>query len=78
MPKPCSSDLCQRAIALVEAGQTRRAAARLLNIGKATVILWVRDYRATGKQCAEPMGGAASRFSLSVTGCWRGLRRLRT
>jgi transposase len=63
VPKPYSSDLRQRAIALVEAGQSRRAVAQLLNVGKATVILWVKDYRATGKQAAKPMGGRR-RFAL--------------
>jgi transposase len=69
MPKPYSSDLRQRAIALVEAGHSRRAVARLLNIGKATVILWVRDYRATGKQAAKPMGGRR-RFALLAERDW--------
>ena len=57
MPKPYSSDLRQRAIALVETGQSRRAVAKLLGLDKSTVILWVRDDRATGKQAAKPMGG---------------------
>ena len=69
MPKPYSSDLRQRVIALVEAGQSRRAVARLLNIGKATVILWVKDYRATGKQAAKPMGGRR-RFALLAERDW--------
>ena len=69
MPKPYSSDLRQRAIALVEAGQSRRAVARLLAIGKATVILWVKDYRATGKQAAKPMGGRR-RFALLAERDW--------
>ena len=63
MPKPYSSDLRQRAIALVEAGQSRRAVAKLLDLDKSTVILWVKDYRATGKQAAKPMGGRR-RFAL--------------
>lgn len=63
MPKPYSSDLRQRAIALVEAGQSCRSVARLLKLGKATVILWVKDYRETGKQAAKPMGGRR-RFAL--------------
>jgi len=69
LPKPYSSDLRQRAIALVEAGQSRRAVARLLAIGKATVILWVKDYRATGKQAAKPMGGRR-RFALLAERDW--------
>ena len=63
MPKPYSSDLRQRAIALVEAGQSRRSVAKLLDLDKSTVILWVKDYRATGKQAAKPMGGRR-RFAL--------------
>ena len=57
MPKSYSSDLRERAIALVEGGQSRSAVARLLAIGKSTVILWVKDHRATGKCAALPMGG---------------------
>ena len=57
MPKPYSSDLRRRAIALVEAGQSRRAVARLLDLDKSTVILWVKEFRTTGKQSAMPMGG---------------------
>ncbi len=57
MPKPYSSDLRQRAIALVEGGQSRRAVARLLDLDKSTVILWVKEFRATGKQAAAAMGG---------------------
>ena len=57
MPKPYSSDLRQRAIALVESGQSRRGVAKLLGLDKSTVILWVKDYRAIGKQAAKPMGG---------------------
>ena len=63
MPKPYSSDLRQRAIALVKAGQSRRAVARLLDLDKSTVILWVKEFRATGKQTAMPMGGRR-RFAL--------------
>ena len=63
MPKPYSSDLRQRAIALVEGGQSRRGVAKLLELDKSTVILWVREFRATGKQAAAAMGGRR-RFAL--------------
>jgi transposase len=69
MAKPYSSDLRQRAIALVEAGQSRRAVARLLDLGKATFILWMRDYRSTGKRAAKPMGGRR-RFALLAERDW--------
>ena len=63
MPKPYSSDLRQRVIALVEGGQPRRAVARLLDLDKSTVIRWIEQFRATGKQAAAPMGGRR-RFAL--------------
>jgi transposase len=69
MPKPYSSDLRRRAIALVEAGQSRCSVACLLDIGKSTVILWMKDYRATGKQAAKPMGGRR-RFALRAERDW--------
>ena len=69
MPKPYSADLRQRAIALVEGGQSRRAVAKLLNLDKSTVILWVKEFRATGKQAALPMGGRR-RFALLSERAW--------
>lgn len=69
MPKPYSSDLRYRAIALVEGGQSRSAVARLLNLSKSVVILWLRDYRASGKQAALPMGGRR-RFALLSERDW--------
>ncbi len=63
MAKPYSSDLRQRAISLVEGGQSRRAVARLLDLDKSTVILWAKQFRETGKQAADPMGGRR-RFAL--------------
>ena len=69
MPKPYSSDLRQRAIALVEGGQSRRGVAKLLDLDKSTVILWVKEFRATGKQAAAPMGGRR-RFALLAERDW--------
>ena len=69
MAKPYSSDLRRRAIGLVEAGQSRRAVAKLLDLDKSTVILWVKEYRATGRQAAKPMGGRR-RFALLAERDW--------
>jgi transposase len=69
MAKPYSSDLRRRAIGLVEAGQSRRAVAKLLDLDKSTVILWVKEYRATGRQAAKPMGGRR-RFVLLAERDW--------
>ena len=41
----------------MEGGQSRRAVAKLLDLDKSTVILWVKEFRATGKQAAASMGG---------------------
>ena len=69
MPKPYSSDLRQRAIALVEGGESRSAVARLLDLSKSVVILWMKDYRESGKQAAKPMGGRR-RFVLLAERDW--------
>ena len=69
MPQPYPSDLRQRAIALVEAGLSRRAVAKLLALNKSTVILWVKEFRATGKQAAAAMGGCR-RFALLEQRDW--------
>ena len=69
MAKPYSSDLRQRAIALVEAGQSRRGAVKLLDLDKSTVIVWVKEYRATGRQAAKPMSGRR-RVALLAEGDW--------
>ena len=57
MTRPYSLDLRQRAVSLVEAGQSRRAVARLLDLGEATVIRWTRRHTMTGGCTAKPMGG---------------------
>ena len=57
MTRPYSMDLRVRAVALVEAGQSRRAVARLLGLGEATVIRWLRRQTIFGTCAAKPMGG---------------------
>lgn len=57
MTRPYSHDLRQRAVSLVLSGQSRRAVARLLNLGEATVIRWAKRQIATGSCAAKPMGG---------------------
>ena len=57
MTRPYSLDLRLRAVLLVEAGQSRRAVARLLHLGEATVIRWTRRHTITGGCAAKPMGG---------------------
>jgi putative transposase len=58
MTRPYSLDLRQRAVSLVTAGQSRRAVARLLDLGESTVIRWTQRQQTTGDCAAKPMGGA--------------------
>ena len=58
MTRPYSMDLRERAVLLVEAGQSRRAVARLLDLGEATVIRWLRRQKDEGGCAAKPMGGS--------------------
>ena len=58
MTRPYSPDLRSRAVLLVEAGQSRRAVARLLSLGESTVIRWMQRHSSTGSCLAKPMGGA--------------------
>ena len=57
MAKTLSADLRSRVIAAVEAGGSRWAVADRFGIGVATVIRWVRVFRAAGAIAALPKGG---------------------
>ena len=57
MSRPYSTDLRERAVALVEGGQSRHQVARLFKVGVSSVIRWCRRQRATGTCAAKPMGG---------------------
>jgi transposase len=57
MARPYSPDLRERVIDAVLGGMSRRRAADLFNVGIATVINWVREFRQTGRKSAKPMGG---------------------
>lgn len=55
-----SKDLRQRAVAIVEAGDSSREAARLLGIGASTAIRWVERWTTTGSIDAKPGAGGWS------------------
>ena len=57
MTQAYSLDLRQRAVALVAAGQSRRAVARLLRLGESSVIRWTQRQASTGDCSAKPRGG---------------------
>ena len=57
MARPYSMDLRERAVAAVEGGMSRNAAARQFRVAISTVIKWMARYRATGSVAPGQMGG---------------------
>jgi transposase len=57
MAKGYSNDLRVRAVAMVEAGESAREAARLLDIGASTSIRWIDRWTKTGSVDAKPGTG---------------------
>jgi transposase len=57
MAKGYSTDLRARAVALVEAGESRREVARLLDLAASTTIRWMDRWQATGNVAAKPGTG---------------------
>ncbi|GBR09810.1 hypothetical protein AOE01nite_36450 [Acetobacter oeni] len=57
MTRALSTDLRQRALAAVASGMTRRAAASRFGISPSTVIRWVAEWRASGRDHALTQGG---------------------
>ena len=58
MPKPCSQDLRERAVAAVVEGRSRHGVARLFHVSASSVIRWTQRLETTGSTAAKPMGGA--------------------
>ncbi len=57
MGKPLSMDLRARALAAVDAGMSRRAAAKRFGVGVSSVIRWDAARRATGCFSPKAQGG---------------------
>lgn len=58
MSRPYSDDLRSRAVAAVEAGQSRHQVAKVFQVGVSSVIGWVDRRRRTGSFSPKPMGGS--------------------
>lgn len=58
MGKPLSMDLRRRALAAVDGGMSRRAAAGRFGVSVSSVIRWDAQRRATGSFAPKPQGGA--------------------
>lgn len=57
MARPYSMDLRERAVARVQAGESVRCVARVLNISPSSVVKWSQRFRATGSAAAGKIGG---------------------
>ena len=68
MAKGYSKDLRVRAVALVEDGESRREAARVLGLGASTAIRWLERWATTGSVAALP-GTGHSRSRRIANGC---------
>jgi len=69
MAKGYSKDLRVRAVALVEEGESRREAARLLGLVPSTAIRWIERWTTTGSVDAKP-GTGHSRSPLEKHKQW--------
>jgi transposase len=69
MARGYSKDLRVRAVSIVEAGESAREAARLLNIGASTAIRWIERWTRTGSVDAKP-GTGHSRSPLEKYRQW--------
>lgn len=69
MAKGYSKDLRARAVALVEDGESRREAARVLGLGASTAIRWIERWATTGSVAALP-GTGHSRSPLEAHRQW--------
>lgn len=57
MTAPLSDDLRVRLVAAVEAGETRRSAAKRFGVAPSTAIKWMALWRQEGHVKPRPMGG---------------------
>lgn len=69
MAKGCSKDLRERAVALVEGGESRREVASMLGFAPSTAIRWLERWTTTGSVEAKP-GTGHSRSPLKPHTQW--------
>jgi transposase len=67
--KGYSKDLRERAVAMVEEGESRREVARMLNLAPSTAVRWLDRWNRTGSVAAKP-GTGHSRSPLKVYERW--------
>ena len=70
MAKGYSKDLRARVVALVEDGESRREAARMLGLGASTAIRWIERWATTGSERHCPARATVARRSRRIAnGC---------
>lgn len=69
MAKGYSKDLRERAVAMVEEGESRREVARLLQLAPSTTVRWLDRWHRTGSVAAKP-GTGHSRSPLKTHAQW--------
>jgi len=69
MAKGYSKDLRERAVAMVEDGESRREVARVLNLAASTAVRWLDRWTSTGTVEAKP-GTGHSRSPLKAHEQW--------
>jgi putative transposase len=57
MVRPYSTDLRERLVAAVEAGESRRSAARRFGVSASVAVKWVQRVRQTGSVAPDKVGG---------------------
>lgn len=57
MPSTLSVDLRERVVAAIEAGASRRQAAKRFGVGAASAVRWHERFRQDGQIAPKPMGG---------------------
>jgi transposase len=57
MPSALSVDLRERVVAAIEAGASRRGAARRFGVSASSAIRWHASFRQEGQVAPKPMGG---------------------
>ena len=69
MAKGYSKDLRERAVSMVEEGESRREVARVLNLAPSTAVRWLDRWNSTGSVEAKP-GTGHSRSPLKAHERW--------
>ena len=69
MAKGYSKDLRERAVAMVEEGESRREVARILDVAPSTAVRWLDRWMTTGTVEAKP-GTGHSRSPLQAHAQW--------